>query len=62
MNYKCISGKNTYETEIEAKKAAELGMFLSKEKFLTLHAYRCLDCYQYHLTSSRRKTPSRGRR
>lgn len=59
---KCISGKNAYSTEDDAKKAAEIGIFLSKEKKLCLHVYRCIDCYQYHLTSSQRKTPSNNRR
>ena len=62
MNKRCISGKNSYETEYDAKKAAELGMFLSNEKRLNLNVYRCIDCYQYHLTSSKRKIPPRGRR
>ncbi len=52
---KCLSGKNSYETEREALKAADLGMHLSKEKNLKLYAYVCMSCFQWHLTSSSRK-------
>ncbi|NCQ52130.1 hypothetical protein GW796_09610 [archaeon] len=51
---KCLSGKNSYETEREANKAAELGMFLRKEA-PKLSSYLCLHCYKYHLTSSKKK-------
>lgn len=53
-NKKCLSGKNSYHTQREAESAAELGMHLSKEKNLTLSVYKCMYCYQYHLTSSNR--------
>jgi hypothetical protein len=52
---KCISGKNSYETERDAERAASLGMHLSKEKKLNLTTYMCLYCYQWHLTSSKNK-------
>lgn len=51
---KCISGKNTYVSELDAQKAAELGMHLSKEKNLKLSTYLCHQCYCYHLTSKKR--------
>jgi len=51
---KCLSGKNSYETERDAVKAADLGMHLSKEKNLKLYAYVCMSCFQWHLTSSKR--------
>ncbi len=55
MNKKsCISGKNTYETERDAERAADLGMHLSKEKNLKLTVYKCFDCQQWHLTSSKK--------
>lgn len=52
---KCSSGKNSYETQREAERAADLGMYLSKEKNLKLKTYLCLQCYQYHLTSSQKR-------
>lgn len=53
-NKKCMSGKNTYETEKEAQKAADLGVSLRQVEFLK--PYFCMICYKYHLTSSNRKT------
>lgn len=50
---RCISGKNTYETEKEAQKAADLGVQLRKVNYLK--PYFCMICYKYHLTSSDRK-------
>jgi len=52
-NKKCMSGKNTYETEKEAQKAADLGVSLRQVEFLK--PYFCMICYKYHLTSSNRK-------
>lgn len=46
---KCISGKNTYDTENEAQRAADLGMYLRN---VQLRPYMCLDCHNFHLTSS----------
>ena len=48
-----MSGKNTYETEKEAQKAADLGISLRQVEFLK--PYFCMICYKYHLTSSNRK-------
>jgi uncharacterized protein CbrC (UPF0167 family) len=53
MEKKCISLKNSYETEDEAIKAAELGMFLNKKEKLKLFYYRCVHCFKYHLTSKK---------
>ena len=49
---KCISGKNKYESEKDAQKAAELGMHLRKISYLS--TYFCLLCHNWHLTSSKR--------
>ncbi len=51
---KCISGKNSYQNERDAEKAASLGMHLSKEKHLKLSLYKCLECFDYHLTSKKK--------
>jgi hypothetical protein len=52
---KCLTNKNSYENENEAKKAAILGMFLKKGINLKLNTYFCMICYNYHLTSSKKK-------
>lgn len=51
---KCSSGKNSYQNEREAEKAAELGMTLRKGT-PSLFYYRCTECYEYHLTSRKPK-------
>lgn len=48
---KCTSGKNTYMTQPEAQRAADLGMHLRK---VQLSTYYCLYCFKFHLTSSKK--------
>lgn len=52
-NKKCLSGKNTYDTEKEAQKAADYGTQIRNVPYLK--PYFCMACYNYHLTSSDKK-------
>lgn len=52
----CLSGKRTFTTERDAQKAAEIGHL---ERGIVLYHYFCLQCYNYHLTSSKRTTFSK---
>ena len=56
-NSKCLSGKNTYESEKKAQKAANFGTQVRSVNYLK--PYFCMMCYQYHLTSSDRKKKQR---
>ena len=57
---KCISGKNSYETEKEAQKAADFGTQVRGVSYLK--PYFCMICYEYHLTSSDRKEKRKSRK
>lgn len=46
--YVCPSGKNTYETEDDARRAVRDNLVL---RDVRLNYYFCMICFKYHMTS-----------